>query len=213
MFERFTESARRTLFFARFEVSELGGVAIEGEHILLGILRADDGPTPRVFADAGLSYSDARTAMRAREGTSERVPTSTEIPFTDQAKRIILEHAVNEANALGHTHLGNEHLLLGILREDRSFAAELLGRHGLKTRTLREDFAKLPVVPSPEPETPPTKGFLLKRVPFDPIMSLERIRFLAEVIAKPGTGVETARLQLDEIHHHLDALKRHLASE
>lgn len=212
MFERFTESARRTLFFARFEVSELGGVAIEAEHILLGILRADEGPTPRVFADAGLSYSDARTAMRAREGTSERVPTSTEIPFTDQATRIF-EHAVNEANALGHKHLGNEHLLLGVLRENRSFAAEFIGRHGLNIKTLREDFAKLPVVPSPEPETPPTKGFLLKRVPFDPIMSLERIRLLAETIASPDTGVETARLQLDEVHHHLDALKRHLASE
>jgi len=84
---------------------------------------------------------------------------------------------VNEANALGHKHLGNEHLLLGVLREDRSFAAELLGRHGLNIKTLREDFAKLPVVPSSEPETPPPKGFLLKRVPFDPIMSLERIRF------------------------------------
>jgi ATP-dependent Clp protease ATP-binding subunit ClpC len=212
MFERFTESARRALFFARFEVSELGGVAIGAEHILLGILRADEGPTPRVFADAGLSYSDARAAARAREGTRERVPTSTEIPFTDQAKRIF-EHAVNEANALGHKHLGNEHLLLGVLREDRSFAAELLGRYGLNLKALREDFAKLPVVPSPEPESPPTKGFLLERVPFDPIMSLERIRLLAEIIANPDTGVENARLQLDEIHHHLDALKRHLASE
>lgn len=64
MFERFTESARRTLFFARFEVSELGGVAIEAEHILLGILRADDGPTPRVFAGAGPSYSDARSPTK-----------------------------------------------------------------------------------------------------------------------------------------------------
>jgi ATP-dependent Clp protease ATP-binding subunit ClpC len=64
MFERFTESARRTMFFARFEVSDLGGRAIEVEHFLLGILRADSGPTPRLLAAAGVSYTEARAAMQ-----------------------------------------------------------------------------------------------------------------------------------------------------
>ena len=78
MFERFTEEARRTLFFARYETTELGGMAIEAEHILLGLLRADKGPTPRLFAVADLSYSDARAEIRTHWGARQQIPTSVE---------------------------------------------------------------------------------------------------------------------------------------
>src|SRR4249920_1730125 len=135
MFERFTETARRALFFARFEVSELGGPAIEAEHLLLGILRADQGPAPRLFAAAGFSYSEARAAIQAHQGTGERLSTSIEIPFTDEAKRVF-ERAQKEADRLDHPHIGNEHLLLGILHQESSFAAGLLRSHGLNLDSL-----------------------------------------------------------------------------
>jgi len=137
MFERFTEAARRALFFARLEVSELGGPAIEVEHLLLGIFRADQGPVPKLLAAAGVSYSESRAAIQAHDGRRERLSTSIEIPFTDEAKRV-MGSAREEADRLDHQDIGNEHLLLGILHQESSFAAGLLGSHGMSVETVRE---------------------------------------------------------------------------
>jgi ATP-dependent Clp protease ATP-binding subunit ClpC len=206
MFERFTESARRALFFARFEVSELGGAAIEVEHLLLGVLRGDEGPTPRLFAAAGFSYSDARAAIQARQDTRERLSTSIEMPFTEEAKHV-LDRARDEAGRLAHPHIGNEHLLLGILHQESSFAAGLLASHGLNLESLREYIRNLPADMPSDSATVPASGGL------DPIASVERIRFLAEQLSSPETRRENAPLLLEEIHHRLDDLKRRLASE
>jgi ATP-dependent Clp protease ATP-binding subunit ClpC len=205
MFERFTEEARRALFFARFEVSELGGPAIEAEHLLLGILRADQGPAPRLFAAAGFSYSGARAAIQASQNRRERLSTSIEIPFTDEAKRVF-ERAQEEASRLDHSYIGNEHLLLGILREDGSFAAGLLGSHGLNVESLREYIRNQPAWTPPDSSTLPASGA-------DPIASLERIRFLAEQLSEREIRREDAPFLLEEIHRRLDELKRRLASE
>ena len=75
-FDRFTVTARLTLFFARYEAGELGGTSIEAEHILLGLLRTDKGPTPHLFVVADLSYSDARARIRAHLGVQPQVPDS-----------------------------------------------------------------------------------------------------------------------------------------
>jgi ATP-dependent Clp protease ATP-binding subunit ClpC len=206
MFERFTETARRALFFARFEVSELGGPAIEAEHLLLGILRADQGPAPRLFAAAGFSYSEARAAIQAHQGAGERLSTSIEIPFTDEAKRVF-ERAQKEADRLDHPHIGNEHLLLGILHQESSFAAGLLRSHGLNLDSLRESIRNLPAGTPPDDATLPASGAL------DPIASVERIRYLVETLSGPTARRENAPFLLKEIHHHLDELKRRLASE
>jgi ATP-dependent Clp protease ATP-binding subunit ClpC len=206
MFERFTDGARRALFFARFEVSELGGPAIEAEHFLLGILRADKGPTPRLFAAAGLSYSKARAAIQAHQGTRERLSTRIEIPFNDEAKHVF-ELAREEADRLDHPYIGNEHLLLGILRQESSFAAGLLGSHGLNLDGLRESIRNLPAETPPGSATLPASGML------DPIESVERIRFLVEQLRGPEADREDAPFLLEEIHHRLDELKRRFASE
>lgn len=130
MFERFTEGARRALFFARFEVSELGGPAIEAEH-----------------------------------------------------------------------------LLLGILHQEGSFAAGLLGSHGLNVEGIREYVRNQPAETPSDSVTLPGSGAL------DPIVSLERIRFLAEQLSGSQARRENAPFLLDEIHQYLDELKRRLASE
>jgi ATP-dependent Clp protease ATP-binding subunit ClpC len=167
MFERFTETARRTLFFARHETTELGGLAIEAEHILLGLLRADKGPTPHLFAVAGLSYTDARAKIRAHLGTRQRVPTSVELPFSDQTQRI-LSYATEEADRLGHKSIGTGHLLSGVLREDGSFAAGMLRMHGMMIEDLRGHLVKSPI--AAEPESPPGEnGLWVKRKAFDAV--------------------------------------------
>src|SRR5690348_11298597 len=119
MFERYTEAARRTLFFARYETTQLGGLAIETEHILLGLLRDAHGVTRELFSRAGLSYDDVRNEIQKRTGKREKVPTSAEIPFSAETKRV-LNHAAADADALSHHDIGPEHLLLGLLREGSS---------------------------------------------------------------------------------------------
>jgi ATP-dependent Clp protease ATP-binding subunit ClpA len=211
MFERFTETARRTLFFARQETTDIGGAAIEAEHLLLALLRADTGPTPHVFAVADLSYSEARAAIRAHRGEQPRVSASVEIPFSDQTQRI-LQYATEEADRACHKDIGAEHLLLGVLREDSSFAAGMLRSHGMTIDDLREHIVKPPVVPEPAPDAPALGGGTpVKGAVFDALVCLERIRYLAEELARSRTQVDETRGLVDELHAQLDALKRHLA--
>jgi ATP-dependent Clp protease ATP-binding subunit ClpC len=137
MFERYTEAARRALFFARYETSELGALAIEPEHILLGVLRVDKEPARRLFAEAHLSLDSARAAIHASRGARERVPTSVEIPFSAETQRV-LHYAAEESDRLLHSYIGTEHLVLGLLREVGSMAASILASHGLTLDRVRE---------------------------------------------------------------------------
>ena len=82
MFERYTESARRALFFARYEVSQLGAATIEAEHLLLGVSRAASGVVARVLSDADLSTETLHREIAGRSAFGERISTSVEIPFS-----------------------------------------------------------------------------------------------------------------------------------
>jgi len=209
MFERFTDTARTTLFFARYETTALGGMTIEPEHMLLGLLRADKGSTPHLFAVANLSYSDARNEIRARWGPRQQVPTSVELPFDDLTERI-LQYAAEEADRLADKHVGTGQLLLGILREDRSFAAWILKEHGMRIDDLREQILKPPVGQAPEPEAAvEVSAMRVKGEAFDAVVSVERIRVLAEELRGSENPIQDTRSLVDEIHYHLDALKRH----
>src|SRR5215475_8517660 len=117
MFERYTERARRTLFFARYESSQLGNLSIQPEHMLLGLVREAKGPISRIFSAAGLSIEQVRTYIERMTVFREKTPTSVEIPFADNTKRL-LQHAAEEADALSHSSIGASHLLLGLLRLD-----------------------------------------------------------------------------------------------
>ena len=89
MFERYTEQARRTLFFARYEASQLGSVSIEVEHVLLGLLREGTGVTGRVFARGRISLEAVRREIEASMTFHEKIATSVEIPFTPGCKRVL----------------------------------------------------------------------------------------------------------------------------
>ena len=116
MFERFTERARRVLFFARFEASQLGSSVIDTEHLLLGLIHEPKGLIARLFADAGIALDDIRDEVTRRAGVSTKVANSVEIPFSAAAKRV-LQHTEQEAGGLRHGYIGTEHLLLGLLHE------------------------------------------------------------------------------------------------
>jgi ATP-dependent Clp protease ATP-binding subunit ClpC len=142
MFERYTERARRVLFFARYEASQLGSVSIETEHLLLGLIREGKGLTSRIFARSHLSLENIRKEIEGRTVFREKVSTSVEIPFSAETKRV-LQFAAEEADRLLHNYIGTEHLLLGILREERSVAASILMEKGMRLNTVREDIVQL----------------------------------------------------------------------
>ena len=142
MFERYTERARRVLFFARYEASQLGSISIETEHLLLGLIREGKGLTSRIFARSHLSLENIRKEIEGRTVFREKVSTSVEIPFSAETKRV-LQFAAEEADRLLHNYIGTEHLLLGILREERSVAASILMEKGMRLHTVREDIVQL----------------------------------------------------------------------
>ncbi len=140
MFERYTEKARRVIFFARYEASQFGSPYIETEHLLLGLLREDKALTNR-FLRSHASIESIRKHVETRTPVREKVSTSVELPLSQECKRV-LAYAAEEAERLTHKHIGTEHLLLGLLREDKSFAAEILHERGLRLGVLREELAR-----------------------------------------------------------------------
>ena len=142
MFERYTERARRVLFFARYEASQLGSISIETEHLLLGLIREGKGLTSRVFARSHLSLENIRKEIEGRTIFREKVSTSVEIPFSTETKRV-LQCAREEGDRLLHNYIGTEHLLLGILREERCVASSILVEKGMRLSTVREDIVQL----------------------------------------------------------------------
>jgi ATP-dependent Clp protease ATP-binding subunit ClpC len=140
VFERYTEKARRVIFFARYEASQYGSPYIETEHLLLGLMREDKALANRFLRSHG-SIESIRKEIEQRITIRERISTSVEVPLSQESKRI-LNFATEEAERLGHKHVGTEHLLLGILREEKCFGAEILQERGLRLSTLREELAR-----------------------------------------------------------------------
>ena len=138
MFERYTEKARRVIFFARYEASQFGAQAIEPEHILLGLLREDKMLAQRYFRSPNSTVESIRKEIEERTPLREKVSASVDLPLSPVAKRI-LNFAVDESERLQNRHIGTEHLLLGILREEKSLAAQILTERGLRLGQVRED--------------------------------------------------------------------------
>ncbi|MDQ1708407.1 MAG: ATP-dependent Clp protease ATP-binding subunit ClpC [Pyrinomonadaceae bacterium] len=141
MFERYTEKARRVIFFARYEASQFGAPAIEPEHLLLGLMREDKTLTARFFPRAQVSIESIRKEIEGRTLLREKISTSVELPLAPETKRV-LGYAHEESDRLQHRHIGTEHLLLGLLREDRSMAAEILYERGLRLNAVRDEIAR-----------------------------------------------------------------------
>jgi ATP-dependent Clp protease ATP-binding subunit ClpC len=141
MFERYTEKARRVIFFARYEASQFGAPAIQPEHLLLGLLREDKTLTSRFFTRAQTTIEAIRKEIEGRTLMRDKISTSVELPLAPETKRV-LAYAHEESDRLQHRHIGTEHLLLGLLREERSNAAEILYERGLRLTSVRDEIAR-----------------------------------------------------------------------
>lgn len=140
IFERYTEKARRVIFFARYEASQYGSPYIETEHLLLGLLREDHALTRRVL-DNQSSIDSIRRKISDRGMLGKKMPTSVDLPLSNESKRV-LAYAAEEAERLSNRHIGTEHLLLGLLREKKSFAAQLLNEEKVVLERARENIAE-----------------------------------------------------------------------
>ncbi len=142
MFERYTEKARRVIFFARYEASNYGSCYIESEHLLLGLLREDRG-LAKWFPGEKNVEAEIRTEIERRITRGERISTSVEVPLTAECKKI-LNLAAEASERLGHRWVETEHLLIGILRVEASMAAQILVARGIKLGPVQEQVAKTP---------------------------------------------------------------------
>jgi ATP-dependent Clp protease ATP-binding subunit ClpC len=142
MFERFTQGARRVIFFARNEASNYGSPYIETEHLLLGLLREDQSLANRL-AKEHIVEPGVRAEIERRITRREPFSTSVEVPLSNECKNI-LKFAADAVKKLGHRWVGTEHLLMGILQADTSSAAQILISRGLKPQAIQEQVAKAP---------------------------------------------------------------------
>jgi ATP-dependent Clp protease ATP-binding subunit ClpC len=137
MFERYTEKARRVIFFARYEASELRSSAIEADHILLGVIREDKPLITRFCKVTPTPFDSIRERIRATTGAGEKLSASVDLPLSIEAKRV-LSYAADESDRLNHTHIGTEHLLLGLLRTE-TVAAQVLADLGIDLEVVRQE--------------------------------------------------------------------------
>ena len=124
MFERFTEKARRVVVYAQEEARMLNQNYIGTEHLLLGLIREEEGIAARAIKSLNISLEDVRTQVEEIIGRGTSTP-SAHIPFTPRAKKV-LELSLRESLQLGHNYIGTEHILLGLIREGEGIAARVM---------------------------------------------------------------------------------------
>src|SRR5712691_11859372 len=146
MFERFTERARQVVVLAQEEARTLKHNYIGTEHILLGLLREEEGLAARVLESLDITVERVRAQVVRIVGSGEEV-TSGQIPFTPRAKKV-LELALREALSLGHNYIGTEHILLGLVRENEGVAALILLDFDADSEKIRNEVIRMLSGPS-----------------------------------------------------------------
>jgi len=147
MFERYTERSRRVIFFARYEALQYGSQVIAPEHILLGLMREDKTLSARFFPFRhALTVDSIRRDVEERIVLRDRIPQSSELHLSPATKQILF-YANDESRQLKNRHIGPEHLLLGIVREEKSVAAEILFGYGLRLPDVRDELSRQSGIP------------------------------------------------------------------
>jgi hypothetical protein len=146
VFERYTEKARRVIFFGRYEASQFGSPYIEDEHLLLGLLRESKDICAKFFP-VPFSVDDLRKEIEQHTSVEKKISTSVDLPLSNECRHI-LNYAAEEADRLGHKHIGTEHLFIGVLLEKDCYACQLLKKRGVILENARsivgEPTAELP---------------------------------------------------------------------
>lgn len=135
MFERFSDRARRVVVLAQEEARGLNFNYIGTEHLLLGLIHEGEGVAAKALESLGLSLEGVREQVEEIIGLGQNA-SAGHLPFTPRAKTV-LELSLREALQLGHSYIGTEHLLLGLIREGEGVAAQALQKQGVDTSTLR----------------------------------------------------------------------------
>jgi ATP-dependent Clp protease ATP-binding subunit ClpA len=195
MFERYTEKARRVIFFARYEASQYGSSVIASEHILLGLLR-EDRTIMRRFAGFIQLGPEIRPEIENLIKRGKPFATSVEVPLSDESKRI-LNFAGEEADRFSHRHIGTEHILLGILRLPDSLAAKLLLARGARADAIRQQIAKDSASAAKDPasavaSTQPARGALATLDDFLGLLKAGPSRAVAAFFHDKGQFVDSS---------------------
>ena len=141
MFERFTDRARRVVVLAQEEARMLNHNYIGTEHILLGLIHEGEGLAAKALENLGIKLADVREQVQEIIGQGQQAPTG-HIPFTPRAKKV-LEYSLREGLQLGHTYIGTEHILLGLIREGEGVAAQVLVKLGADLNKVRQQVIQL----------------------------------------------------------------------
>src|SRR5437016_4758911 len=141
LFERFTERARQVVVLAQDEARALKHNYIGTEHILLGLLREEEGLAARVLESLDITVEEVRAQVARIVGQGDEVTTG-QIPFTPRAKKV-LELALREALSLGHNYIGTEHILLGLVRENEGVAARILLDFDADSEKIRNEVIRM----------------------------------------------------------------------
>lgn len=171
MYERFTEPARQVVILAREEARALKHGYIGTEHLLLGLLRLDDGGLAgRVLAALGIGIEHVRAEVVRIAGCGpEVISTSSGLPFTPRSKKV-LEFALREALGLRHNYIGSEHILLGIVKENGGVAARVLLDADADPETIRDEIRRELGIPprAARPDMPGPTSYIVGGDPSDP---------------------------------------------
>ncbi len=141
MFERFTDRARRVVVLAQEEARMLNHNYIGTEHILLGLIHEGEGLAAKALENLDISLAAVREQVQEIIGQGQQAPTG-HIPFTPRAKKV-LEYSLREGLQLGHTYIGTEHILLGLIREGEGVAAQVLVKLGADLNKVRQQVIQL----------------------------------------------------------------------
>jgi ATP-dependent Clp protease ATP-binding subunit ClpA len=188
VFERFTERARQVVVLAQDEARVLKHNYIGTEHLLLGLLREEEGLAARALESMDITIDEVRNQVRRIVGEGDEPLVSGQIPFTPRAKKV-LELSLREAMALGHNYIGTEHILLGVVRENEGVAARILLDFDADAEKVRNEVFRMLGGVGKGRAGPPWPG------PRGVIPELERIRALKDRAIEAGQFERAAQLR------------------
>jgi ATP-dependent Clp protease ATP-binding subunit ClpC len=185
VFERFTERARQVVVLAQDEARGLKHNYIGTEHLLLGLLREEEGLAARVLESLDITIEEVRAQVARIIGEGDEPIVTGQVPFTPRAKKV-LELALREAMALGHNYIGTEHILLGLARENEGVAARILLDFDIDAEKIRNEVIRMLSGP--------------RRGEFEPGVQdlIEQVRTRKEAALEAGQFERAAQLRDEE---------------
>ena len=186
MFDRFTDRARKVMGLARLESQRFDHDYVGTEHVLLGILEEGSGVAADVMKNLDLDFERLRADLERRLVPGKDPVTTGQLPFTAQGKRA-LELALEEANDLGHNYIGTEHLLLGLARQQKGIAAEVLRHARVVLHDVREEVVELLGSEVPDEEIGPGE---LEQLQIENAALRKRVEELEARVRKLETGAD-----------------------